>query len=182
MNLILTVIWIYTPALFANIFAAVSKHIPHTAFLAKPVDFGKSWKGIRVLGDGKTFRGFIFGVTASIIIVFLQQSISDTEFFENILEVDYLSFNPLIWGFVVGFGALLGDAIESFFKRRVGIARGEPWFPFDQIDFAIGTSIVSLLYKQFPIKIYLIVIFSFFILHLIGKFVGYKLKLDDKPF
>jgi CDP-2,3-bis-(O-geranylgeranyl)-sn-glycerol synthase len=39
---------------------------------------------------------------------------------------------------LLGFGALAGDSIKSFFKRRVGVKPGKRWFPFDQIDFVIG--------------------------------------------
>ena len=38
----------------------------------------------------------------------------------------------------ISFGALIGDIIESFFKRRIGKGRGEDWIPFDQIDFILG--------------------------------------------
>ncbi|HET9923119.1 MAG TPA: CDP-archaeol synthase, partial [Methylomirabilota bacterium] len=27
---------------------------------------------------------------------------------------------------------------KSFGKRRLGIAPGDPWFPWDQVDFALG--------------------------------------------
>jgi hypothetical protein len=30
------------------------------------------------------------------------------------------------------------DSVKSFVKRRVGIAPGAPWIPFDQLDFVIG--------------------------------------------
>jgi CDP-2,3-bis-(O-geranylgeranyl)-sn-glycerol synthase len=41
-------------------------------------------------------------------------------------------------GLRLGAGAMTGDAVKSFFKRRAGIAPGEPWIPFDQMDFALG--------------------------------------------
>jgi len=37
-----------------------------------------------------------------------------------------------------GIGAMAGDAVKSFFKRRVGIRPGQPWIPFDQLDFIVG--------------------------------------------
>ena len=43
---------------------------------------------------------------------------------------------PIIFSICIG--ALLGDIIESFFKRRIGKSRGENWIPFDQIDFILG--------------------------------------------
>ncbi|HEX5285728.1 MAG TPA: CDP-archaeol synthase, partial [Polaromonas sp.] len=31
-----------------------------------------------------------------------------------------------------------GDSLKSFFKRRLGIAPGQRWIPFDQLDFILG--------------------------------------------
>jgi CDP-2,3-bis-(O-geranylgeranyl)-sn-glycerol synthase len=45
-------------------------------------------------------------------------------------------------------GALLGDVIESFFKRRIGKDRGQDWIPFDQLDFLIGALTFSLLMSE----------------------------------
>jgi CDP-diglyceride synthetase len=33
---------------------------------------------------------------------------------------------------------MTGDAVKSFFKRRLGITPGKSWFPFDQLDFVLG--------------------------------------------
>lgn len=35
-------------------------------------------------------------------------------------------------------GTGVGDAVKSFFKRRVGIAPGASWPVFDQLDFFAG--------------------------------------------
>jgi len=43
------------------------------------------------------------------------------------------------------FGALIGDIIKSFFKRRIGKKRGQDWIPFDQIDFILGVLFFSFL-------------------------------------
>jgi len=41
------------------------------------------------------------------------------------------------------FGALIGDIVESFFKRRIGKVRGQDWIPFDQLDFILGALFFS---------------------------------------
>jgi CDP-2,3-bis-(O-geranylgeranyl)-sn-glycerol synthase len=33
---------------------------------------------------------------------------------------------------------MAGDSAKSFVKRRLGIAAGEPWMPWDQLDFVLG--------------------------------------------
>ncbi len=42
-----------------------------------------------------------------------------------------------LFGAVVGLMALVGDAVKSYFKRRLGKEGGAPWFPFDQLDFVV---------------------------------------------
>ena len=38
----------------------------------------------------------------------------------------------------MGLGTGVGDAVKSFFKRRVGIAPGASWPVLDQLDFFAG--------------------------------------------
>jgi CDP-2,3-bis-(O-geranylgeranyl)-sn-glycerol synthase len=38
---------------------------------------------------------------------------------------------------------MAGDSAKSFLKRRRGIPPGESWVPFDQLDFVIGSLILT---------------------------------------
>lgn len=53
-------------------------------------------------------------------------------------------------GYVVGFwlgaGALGGDLIKSFFKRKAGIKEGR-YIPFDTIDWIVGAFLVAFIYE-----------------------------------
>ena len=96
------------------------------------------WKGWnrpisrRWLGTHKTVMGFGFGVLAAIIVTFIQSRIA----WEDGL-VAYEGWAPL--GFRFGVGAMAGDLAKSFLKRRAGIAPGDPWIPWDQVDFVLGS-------------------------------------------
>lgn len=85
----------------------------------------------RWLGAHKTVMGFLAGVFAGILASGLQ---SVTPASAALLDYRYW---PLI-GLGFGFGAMAGDALKSFVKRRIGIAPGARWVPFDQLDFAVG--------------------------------------------
>lgn len=119
-----------------------------------PIDFGKKWKdGSRILGDGKTWRGLFSGALVGIIggfgLVVAAQFIATTGF-AFVGLTDFLGFPlmiPII--FSICFGALFGDIIESFFKRRIGKKRGENWIPFDQIDFILGALFFSFIMAGF---------------------------------
>jgi CDP-2,3-bis-(O-geranylgeranyl)-sn-glycerol synthase len=41
------------------------------------------------------------------------------------------------FGALVGAAALVGDAVKSYYKRRLGKEGGAPWVPFDQLDFVV---------------------------------------------
>ncbi|MEM3153941.1 MAG: CDP-archaeol synthase, partial [Candidatus Woesearchaeota archaeon] len=71
-------------------------------------------------------------------------------------------FSGLKWALAAGIGALLGDSIKSFFKRRLGILPGRPWIPFDQVDYAIG-ALAAGSFVFFPgwLNAFVIVLISF---------------------
>ena len=51
-------------------------------------------------------------------------------------------------GLLLGSGALIGDAVKSFFKRKEGIKPGNRFIPWDQLDYSIG-SLVLLIEQLF---------------------------------
>lgn len=142
-GLILQAIWVFLPAYAAN----------GSALLVGggiPIDFGKSWRdGRRIFGDGKTWRGFFFGSLIGIVIGLSLANLAKylSENGLNFFGLDEFGGFPAMIPIVSSlcFGALLGDLIESFFKRRTGKRRGEDWFPFDQLDFVLGALCFSLL-------------------------------------
>jgi CDP-2,3-bis-(O-geranylgeranyl)-sn-glycerol synthase len=143
--IILQAFWFILPAYVAN---ASAKLIGG----GTPLDLGKKWKdGKRILGDGKTIHGLLFGafigmiagfglVVAAKYIAFSDYAILNLSDFEG-----FPLMIPLI--FSLCFGALVGDIIESFFKRRIGKKRGEDWFFFDQIDFIAGALLFNFIFS-----------------------------------
>ncbi len=141
--IILQSLWLILPAYIANGSAVLVGG-------GTPIDFGKKYKdGKRILGDGKTWRGLFTGTLIGMIggfgLSIAAKLITPTEYnyinFENLAFLGFPLMIPII--FSICFGALIGDIVESFFKRRVGIKRGENWIPFDQLDFILGTLFFS---------------------------------------
>lgn len=146
------------------------------------MDFGRTYRGRRVFGSHKTWRGIVVGILIAIFIVWLQQQIANSyqlAFLEG--RNDYLSGSAAILGFLFGFGALMGDALKSFAKRQLNINPGKPWFPFDQLDYIVGgclaTSIVT---RLMPVE-YLSILVVWFVVHLVFSYIGYILKLKATP-
>lgn len=107
----------------------------YAANMAPP--FVRYWKGWnrpvsrRWLGEHKTVIGVGIGVLAAVAVTFIQFRIA----WPGTLGA-YDQWAAL--GLRFGVGAMAGDCAKSFGKRRLGIAPGDPWFPWDQVDFALG--------------------------------------------
>lgn len=146
-------------------------------FLAIPIDFNKKIAGKPIFGKNKTIRGFMVGIICSILIAYLQNIAYKNEFFPNL----YLYYHPqwLLIGFLMGFGALFGDAAESFIKRRLNMKPGSSLIPFDQIDHVIGALLLVSLEIKISIEIWIIALIITFFLHILVNFVAFFLKMRD---
>lgn len=83
----------------------------------------------RWLGNHKTWVGVGFAVIAASLVCFVQAHIA---WRGSLIE---LAPRWLAVGITCGLAAMTGDALKSLVKRRIGIAPGQPWRPFDQLDF-----------------------------------------------
>ena len=140
-EIIIQALWLVLPAYIANASALLVGG-------GAPIDFGKNWKdGRRILGDGKTWRGLITGAVVGMTggfglsVVAKYAAMSDFAF----LGINDFTGFPLMIPIIASicFGALIGDIVESFFKRRIGRTRGQDWIPFDQLDFILGALFFS---------------------------------------
>lgn len=167
-------IWFILPGGLANIAAALSKHFN---ILKIPVDFGKSFGGKRIFGDNKTWRGVLFGLIIGLLTFWLQQYLYQFTLFQKISFINYQDYNWTL-GLTLALGAILGDLIKSFFKRRINIPPGQSWIPFDQIDYTIGSlTLASLIYFPGWLVIITTIAFGFF-LHILCNLIGYFFKLQ----
>jgi len=128
----LQLLWFFLPAYIANSVPPLLAKCPLLGRWKTPVDCGKEWNKRRLLGDNKTWRGLIGGVILAGIVFLIQAKYSSVA-----PQIPYASL-PLWFGLLLGFGALLGDLVKSFFKRRFTIRPGGSWVPFDQIDYVLG--------------------------------------------
>ena len=85
----------------------------------------------------------------------------------------------IIIGFLLGFGALLGDAIGSFLKRRLGIGRGKPAPILDQLDFIVVAIILVAFFVEIKWIFVVMAIVVTLVIHLIANGGAYLLGLKD---
>ena len=163
----------------APVFAAKGKWTP---FLDKPLDMGTSFNGQRLLGNNKTFRGFVWGFVfalgASLIQLWLYEEFQGVRDFSLI---NYSGINVLGLSLLMTLGALGGDALKSFFKRQLNKKPGESWIPFDQTDSVAGLTLVSTLYLDLPLETWIAGFIFGSLLHPFSTTVAWLLKLKESP-
>jgi len=126
----------------------------------------------KIFGKNKTWRGFLSAIIAGTFSYFILVK------FGLIDSIDDLSFIILI-GFLFSFGAIGGDLIKSFFKRKIGVGSGESWTPWDQIDYVLGAIILTYFIYQYTFsQIIFMLILGGTISALSHRF-GYMLKINS---
>ena len=181
--MLLVGVWVFVPALLPNSAAVVFGG-------GTPVDFGRSWRGKRILGDGKTWRGFFGGAFSGIVLGLIM------------IGAARLAGSPDLWGYgtvadgigivvCLAVGSLLGDMLGSFLKRRLGIERGMKAPILDQYDFVIGAFlVVTLFYPQWVWSTYVegwhiaalvLLLALVWFLHRGVNIIGYRLGLKNEP-
>lgn len=167
------------PLYLANMAPVIMKWLP---FLDAPIDGGATYKGQRVLGKGKTWRGLVFAVIFALVAIAVQKYLYVSNvFFQELSLFDYGRSDVWLLGILLGLGAIGGDALKSFFKRRRGIKSGGAWPPFDQLDFIIGGLLLgSIVYWPGLEAVLIIAIISPF-LHWLTNFISFKLGIKDVP-
>jgi len=162
--------------------AFYSGKLPYLKDLDQPIDFHKKFRGKRIFGAHKTIRGFLVGVIVATLTVYLEIFLYDHfSLVHKWISLDYHTINPLLLGFLLGFGALAGDAIKSFFKRQMGIAPGKSWFPFDQLDYIFGVIVFTAFYIQLTLMQYILLCLLWFAMHPFSTVIGYFFKQRDEP-
>jgi len=78
--------------------------------------------------------GFVFGIAAALAVARVQHAVHGFAW----VEWAWWQLGP-----AQGLGAMTGDAVKSFFKRRRGIPPGARWLPADQLDFIVGALLLS---------------------------------------
>lgn len=138
---LLQALWFILPMGLANMMPVFGKRL--LPWFSWPVDGGKQWRGRPIFGAHKTWRGLLLGVLVGWLVFVIQQSLFERSSFVRLLSLfDYHEISAWL-GVLMGLGAVLGDLIKSFFKRRRNIPAGANWFPWDQLDFVIGGTLLA---------------------------------------
>ena len=138
----LAVLWVLLPTYVANALATLPRG------RGPPMDAGRVWRrdGRRVLGPSKSWSGFFAGSLLAMPVGLLEAWLI-------LLAPPNLALVPRLAASVVAavpvvalltFGAMTGDALGSFVKRRLGRDSGSRTFLLDQLPFVLVPIAVGL--------------------------------------
>ena len=153
-----------------------------------PMDFGRNaWDNRRLIGDGVTWRGTIgaglFGMMIGGLLGYLSTIGLCSSYFALLSSNLTFTSNPvlqgLIIGFLLGFGALIGDAIGSFIKRRLNFERGKAVPLLDQLDFVVVALIFASLVVNISWQMVVCILILSVFFHLAANMFAYAIHLKD---
>ncbi|MDD9952922.1 MAG: CDP-archaeol synthase [Candidatus Woesearchaeota archaeon] len=162
---ILGPLWFFLPAGIANMMPIFANKL-----------FGPGRPIHTVFGAHKTWQGII-SATLGGWAFFLLQRLFDVPF----AIVDYASVSVFL-GFGLAFFAIMGDLVESFMKRKIGIQPGKPWIPFDQLDYVVGGLLGSLLFVRLALVDYVVILVACFLAVFVVSRVGYMTGLRKEKY
>ena len=179
---ILSCLYFFLPAYFTNMIPPLATKILATkmgffGFLDKEVDFGKKFQGQPVFGSHKSWRGVIFGIILGISVAGFQFWLYRFPSIRNISLLDYHEINILVFGFLISAGAIFGDLLSAFVKRRLKLAPGTKFLPFDQTNYVIGAALFLTPVFKIDILVWINLFVLTFLLHIIFNRLGYLLKI-----
>lgn len=182
LNNLLIALWLLAGAGLANMAPVFASRIPVLKDWNKPLDLGLTFRNKPLLGKNKTWRGLASGIVIATLTVYLQQlSLTKLNADIDINGVSFIDLPTITLGILLGLGALVGDAIESFFKRQAGIDSGKSWFPFDQIDYIIGAIVFTWALIPLTLLQYSLLLLTGFVGHLVFSYIAYLLKFKKTP-
>jgi len=174
-------VWVGLPAWVAN-------STPVILGGGMPIDRGRVLRdGHRLFGNSKTIRGFVAGVICGTLTGAAQAFVAP--FLEPILAL-YVVVTPemetallmnLSAAFLLSIGALTGDLLGSFFKRRANIKSGGPSPMLDQLGFVIVALIAGSFFLQpAPQYVQLLILITLCV-HWLSNALGFIVGLKKHP-
>lgn len=122
MNEPLRVLSLTVPLLISGISLITILKLNLIKWLNIPIDLGKSLEGKRVFGDSKTYRGIIVLMLMGTAVSTLLHIGSKIGFSSYIHPI--FSGSPISTGLIYTIPYILGELVNSFFKRRIDIPPG----------------------------------------------------------
>jgi hypothetical protein len=179
-------LWIFLPVLGAPLLHAPVLRWDLLAALKRPLDGGRRWRGRRVLGDNKTWRGALC-MTAGVVLATV--ALGQWDWWRDQLPDAVRASTPLLVGLLLGLGTVGGELPNSFLKRRLDIAPGArrrsaggvALALLDQGDLVLGIWVCLLPVWVMPVWLAAIAFVAIAAAHAVLNVVGYAIGARAAP-
>jgi CDP-archaeol synthase len=183
---VLDVIWVVLPVLGAFVVHAPVLRWDVLPALKVPLDGGATFRGRRIFGDNKTWRG-AFAMGGGVCGMTLLLSCSSA--YWSRLPAEIRTAGPLTFGVLLGVGTVAGELPNSFLKRRLDIAPGTQRRSiggvllsfYDQADFVPGIWLLLLPIWTMSVAQAAVAFAVVTAVHLLLNVVGWVIGARDVP-
>ena len=160
MSLILQSLYFFLPAYVANMAPVLFRWLPGEI----PIDEKRC-------GQNKTWRGLVVATLIGGLIFYLQK-LAYQSGTRSLALINYDAF-PITLGFGMGAGAILGDLVKSYYKRKAGLQPGSRWIPWDQLDFVIGGLLGAFIFYVPSVQVAVILLIVSPLLHIVVNHLAF---------
>ncbi len=174
-----------SPLLLAALGHGVCLKYDLLRFLKKPLDFRVSFRGKRLFGGNKTWRGLVIQIIFCTLGGAIQGWLQEGGFIPHWLPFfSYTKRGPLI-GLLLGLGMTLGELPNSFLKRQLDIPPGQRkggfwgalFLVLDQVDLTLGIWFFFFFLVKPPVLLVIWSLVLTLVLHLSVSGLGYILRM-----
>jgi hypothetical protein len=186
-KLILELLLVASPVIFAAIFHMVVVRYDWASATTYPLDHKMTFRSRRIFGDNKTYRGVIVMIIASIALTYLYAFfVANFSGVEVLNLLDFEQYSPLFYGVMYGLGYVIGELPNSFAKRQLGITEGKSTSfiqrLIDQLDSVVVILLLLLAFSNFTWRHFWSGIIFYGFLHLAINYLLYLMNLRKEPY
>jgi len=176
-----------TPVIFAAIFHMFVVKMKWFEYLTYPLDHHKTFHKKRVFGQNKTYRGLIVMIVASIFFSYIYfLLVNNFPKFQQYNLLNNSTYSFIFYGFIFGFGYIIGELPNSFYKRQLSVIEGKSstiiMHFIDQIDSVFSVMLLLVAFSSFTWKHFFIGVFFYGLIHIIINYLLYLLGLRKEKF
>ncbi len=179
-------IWVFVPVLGAFLAHAPVLRFDLLRSLKRPIDAGRTWRGRRLLGDNKTWRGAIVMFAGVMVATVL---LARWPAYWSRLPTAVQTAGPALFGLLLGLGTVSAELPNSFVKRQLDVAPGTQRASLagvllallDQGDFVLGAWLLLAPIWVMSFGQALTAFGAVVVVHLIVNLLGYAIGARTAP-
>ena len=187
MKIIIQLLLNASPVIAAAIFHMIIVKVRCCNFLTYPLDHNLSFRGKRIFGKNKTYRGVIIMILASVFFSFLYlYGVRNSVGMEEYNLLDFAKYSYVFYGILFGLGYVIGELPNSFMKRQMDVESGKAtnafMIIFDQIDSVLVIMFLLVFFSSFTWQLFLFGVFFYGFIHIIINYILFLLGLRKEAF